>query len=565
VISTSGTQRRPPVLAPLGLAVLLAAGLFLVGSVQRAGASTISPTSTTSTTLPAPTSLTVSLPQKFSGCDPVGGQVSASTAQVLSLILPYAYVSNDKGVTIQATSFLQQAEVQSLTPLQVLYTIDPNAHWIDGHAIGLADFLATWKWGASSTGTAMSVYRDVASIAKTKSPNQVLVTFKRPNNDWRALFSPLLPATTNLSQLSSCSVPTAAFDLSAGPYVLASSSPTSLVLICNPLWWGPRAPFDTVTITGGIDPQLTTYTPSTPGLAQANWLPGADLAGITSSPGLSSKTSLSNLLVSLDFNTTTTGNVPPPIRQAIAHYLNRTSLIAQSVGSINPGIAPAGSHLYSQGQPGYVGPPAAPLSATTTTTTPSSSSIQLGDQAMRRGRFHLQGGRWVGGQGRPVVLSTAVPIDDHWAFVASLSIKSQLAAHGITLRLEPTADSAEVASLLRQNKVNAGLMVRPTSPFTSESAQWFTTTKGQLPGILWAGFTNAQLNKLALQARQNLNPVDSLPLYAQIDKQLWTQLPSLPLFTEPFLNAWSSAIAGVTANPYPPGELAALLNWKAGP
>ena len=279
----------------VSVAVALLLCLVLLSSSPQVGAASSSPE----------TGLSSSLPEPFAGCDPVGANPSASTVQALSLVLPEAFTSTPKGTITQATSFLDQAEVQSLKPLVVIYSIKKGATWVDNRAIGLSDFVTTWKWGAKGVGPAATQYRQVVSIKKGKNASQVLVKFSTPTSNWRALFSPLLPATVSTSELASCSLPSAATDLSAGPYVIASASPSAITLGPNPRWWGPAAMFSEITLSGGVNASATQFTtPLQAGLAEATWFSPGVLEGIVSEPGVSSHVDFSNRILSLDFATT---------------------------------------------------------------------------------------------------------------------------------------------------------------------------------------------------------------------------------------------------------------------
>ena len=544
----------------------LAAGLLsiavLVGIVSQPLEASAAPSSVA----PVDSSLQATLSSQFLGCDPAGSTVSPATAQALSLVLPEAFTTNAAGVVVQASSFLQQAEVQSLNPLVVAYSILPNARWIDGRTIGLADFLATWKWGVKGSGPAVGQYRSILSIKKATVPHQVLVQFKQPTNSWRALFSPLLPATTPFQALAGCSTPDAALDLSGGPYVIASSSPSAMVLIKNPRWWGAPAPFSTLVLSGEINPTVDQFVGTDNyGIAEANWLPSQVIASIASSPGVSSHGAVSNQIVSLDFNTNAKGAVTLPLRRALAALINRPALVTQNVSPVNPEIAPAASHLFSQGQPGYVGPTAKSIAtAVTTTTMPlrPSPELQTASRLLHKAGYQRVEGHWSTRTGKVLVVSLAVPFDDRWAATSASAIKTQLAAQGIQVRMTIVANSEAAAASLRSNRVMTAIIVRPSDLYLAHSAAWFTTSPGVAPVALWAGYQNRALNRLAMQAEQNMNPTDALPLYQQIDASLWNAMPSLPLFTEPSLLAWSTAVDGVAMNPFPPGTLSALLTWK---
>ena len=538
----------------VSVAVALLLCLVLLSSSPQVGAASSSPE----------TGLSSSLPEPFAGCDPVGANPSASTVQALSLVLPEAFTSTPKGTITQATSFLDQAEVQSLKPLVVIYSIKKGATWVDNRAIGLSDFVTTWKWGAKGVGPAATQYRQVVSIKKGKNASQVLVKFSTPTSNWRALFSPLLPATVSTSELASCSLPSAATDLSAGPYVIASASPSAITLVPNPRWWGPAAMFSEITLSGGVNASATQFTtPLQAGLAEATWFSPGVLEGIVSEPGVSSHVDFSNRIVSLDF-ATTRGGLPFGVRQAISLLINRTRLIQDSVGQIDTYITPATSHLIAQGQPNYTPLTASPATDPTTTSTlpVSRSSASRAKKALIRAGYHLSNRVWVTSQGQPFTLSMEAPLDDYWSLKTASLIRQQLGAQGIKVRISFVPSSVVVAQNLRTAKTMSGILARPTDLFAAHSADWFTTSSIGPNSIYWAGYQKKSLNTLATQASMNMNPTDAVPLYETIDNALWSTMPSLPLFTEPDVLAWSTDIDGVVLNPYPPGTLSALLSWE---
>ena len=538
----------------VSVAVALLLCLVLLSSSPQVGAASSSPE----------TGLSSSLPEPFAGCDPVGANPSASTVQALSLVLPEAFTSTPKGTITQATSFLDQAEVQSLKPLVVIYSIKKGATWVDNRAIGLSDFVTTWKWGAKGVGPAATQYRQVVSIKKGKNASQVLVKFSTPTSNWRALFSPLLPATVSTSELASCSLPSAATDLSAGPYVIASASPSAITLVPNPRWWGPAAMFSEITLSGGVNASAAQFTtPLQAGLAEATWFSPGVLEGIVSEPGVSSHVDFSNRIVSLDF-ATTRGGLPFGVRQAISLLINRTRLIQDSVGQIDTHITPATSHLIAQGQPNYT-----PLTVstatdpTTTSTVPvSRPSASRAKKALLRAGYHLSNHVWVTSLGQPFTLSMEAPLDDYWSLKSASLVRQQLGAQGIKVRISFVPSSVVVAQNLRTAKTMSGILARPSDLFAAHSADWFTTSPIGPNSIYWAGYQKKSLNTLATQASMNMNPTDAVPLYETIDNALWSTMPSLPLFTEPDVLAWSTDIDGVVLNPYPPGTLSALLSWK---
>jgi peptide/nickel transport system substrate-binding protein len=520
-------------------------------------------------TPPVEQPLSVTLPRAMVGCDPVGRSIPATTVQVLSLVLPSAYVSTAKGTTNQADSFLVQAEVQGLSPLVVDYQIKPQAVWADGVHLGLADFLATWKDGASGTGPAAAQYHQIASISAPKDPLDVVVRFRHPTDSWQALFSPLLPASASQSALESCSAPTATVDLSAGPYVIVSSSSSQIDLIQNPSWWGTEPSFNPIAVTAQPGIQEGSFAPVAPlAYGQADWFTPAQLSAVSSSPAASSSLDFSNRLVSLDFATRGPVKLALSLRLGLAGLVDRTGLIASSVGASDPAISPATSHLISQGQPGY--PSAAglpPLVTPSTTTTTGLAVEQPSVNAAAVTQMHAAGyrkvnGRWLTARGQQLSLSLAVPQDDQWSQQIGTLLAAQLKAQGITITTIDVPGSFDSAELLRSGHAQLGVVVRTTDPLPGHAAAWFTVQRGLPTPPVWAGFDERTNNQLAAAASVIMNPVSAAPTYQQLDMELWRQMPSLPLLTEPYLLAWSSTIAGINSNPYPPGTLVALPGWR---
>jgi peptide/nickel transport system substrate-binding protein len=539
------------------LGPLLVATLLLTGSLPSAAAS--------GSAAAEDLTLQVSLPDHFSGCDPVGGTVNPSTLQALSLVLPEAFVTDQDGIVQQAESFLRQAEVQSLNPLVVAYSILPNAQWIDGRAIGLSDFVATWHWGARGTGPAASQYRAIKSIKMGSTRNSVLVQFATPTSDWRTLFSPLLPSTAPFRSIGSCDSPSSVIDLSGGPYVIVSSSSTEIILIKNPRWWGPPTPFTFVNLGGGSDPvpgQFSGF--DSFGLGEVDWLSTQGLDGLTSAPGVSSEVDLSNQIVSLDFNTSKHGNVPVLVRQALAHLIDRTAIINETVAPFDTLITPAASYLLAQGQPDYPSRDAssAAQSYYPRKSTLSSSNAMLARRLLERAGYSRSDGNWVDASGDPLSLTMAFPQDDHVATQISELVKAQLGKAGIAVKSTGLSSSPDVATALREGRAKLGVIVRPTDGYPAHSASWYTKSPGNAVSALWAGYQNKSDNSLAVTASENMNPTNALPLYRQLDSQLWSAVPSLPILTDSTILAWSSSLDGVVNNSYPPGTLSLILTWK---
>src|SRR4030095_12614921 len=88
------------------------------------------------------------------------------------------------------------------SPKQVVtYKLNPKAVWYDGTPISAADFIAQWK-ALNGTNPAYQTssntgYNQIESVVQGADKFEVVVTFKTPFADWKSLFWPLYPASTN--------------------------------------------------------------------------------------------------------------------------------------------------------------------------------------------------------------------------------------------------------------------------------------------------------------------------------------------------------------------------------
>ena len=515
-----------------------------------------------------PAVLTAVLPGPLSGCDPVGSTVSPAAAQVLSLVLPRPTLAAPSGSLTASDSVFVQSEVTNLSPLTIDYQLRRGATWSDGSRIGLADFLATVRRGAQGSSPAAAQYRLVRSVRQGANRHHVVVVFRTPSSAWQSLFSPLMAASTSSSALRECSSPSAAADISAGPYVIATSSPSQIILVRNPRWLGRGPTFPWISVAGSHG--RSTVVPTAPGplVVERAWMTSDTLAALSSSASLSSQVNLSNRLLSLNFRTRGGPTASVMVRQAIAHFIDRQSLVAAGAQTLDPKVAVAGSNLLSQGQPGYTGPPARSLgtpatTSSTTTTLPDTKPTGdvLARQDLRRGGWHQAGGQWIDRHRHVLRLRLAVAIDDRWAVSTARDLAAQLAAVHIGTTIVRGSSAPAVAEDLRAGRVELGVLARPTDPFLAHAAAWFSVPSAGPASALWAGYSDKSVNQLVQQAATILNPVDALTLYQQVGRRLWVMMPTLPLYTEPFVTAWSSQISGVIDNPYGPGTLSAASSW----
>jgi peptide/nickel transport system substrate-binding protein len=558
-------------------------------------------TSTTQLTLVPVTggSLTVGIDQAPSGCNP-NATAGANWASrlVLQAVLPSAFSVNAKGESTGNQSLVDQAELISTSPQTVVYTIDPRAVWSDGVPITAEDFRYAWEQqrgtdpvtGLPAAQEASGLgYRSIKSLTPSNHGKTVTVVFRSPFADWQMLFGDLVPAhvMAKVGWNPPCPRLDPSIDLSGGPYRIASVGDGRIALKVNHRWWGPAPLLTAVTVRVASGPaQLGQWLRrGTAQVVQPGAAEPAFVQQVTGDPRAYSELDISSTFVQLEFALAgpNTGSVVQ--REAIAHAVNRQSLVSSLTGWIDANVLPAQSHLYAQGQTGYaLGPGIADATnpfvgsnqATTTTTTDptpgSGAPFPTTDDLVTTARLLVLAGytiapdgRWLAPGGAPLVLRLAVDNADPWAVQAGGELADQLrrAGFGVALLAESTGSDAGAA--LGAGQADLAVLPFDASPYPSRAVAWYTPDLGP-PGVNgsadWSNLDDPTVNSLLAHAAKELNPVKAQAIYAQADQQLWTDMVALPLFAEPAVLGWSVRTYGVIPNFHGPSLFGTVGTWQ---
>jgi peptide/nickel transport system substrate-binding protein len=523
-------------------------------------------------------SISFGMTGSLTGCNPntPSGNTPA-TLTVLAGVLPSPYVVDANGMPAPNSDLIASAEPLSLSPLTVVYTLNPKAVWSDGVPITAADFKYAWEQqrgdadGTSTDVVSIAGYRDIASVTGTNAGRTVTVKFKTVFADWQRLFSNLLPAHVmeRVGWNPNCSTVSPTIDLSGGPFEIASVSSSTVRLVQNPKWWGAPANSKSITVhLASSTAQLASWMSSgTVQVAEPTTVTPSFLTEVTGLPGAQSDVDTSNTLLQLDLASSLDARLSPDLRYAIALSINREQLLNQQVGWAVPGIAVANSHVYVQGQQGYK--PAAgatvptttipvPTSSTTTTAIGAGGSVNfpvtpVPEQAAAY--FEASGlvktpdsPYYHSAFGVPFTLHMMVDGSDPWAASAAPAIRADLLAAGLNTDIETATSATAAGEALAGGYADMALLPVTFSPYLSQMLAWYTTLLGA-PGKNgsqdWTSYNNSQLVQLVNSASQELNAATAAGIYQQADMQLWDQMVSLPLYAEPAALAWSRSVGGV--------------------
>ncbi len=564
----------------LPLVIIVIIGLVAI--IDHLGSHRISQVAnqTTSPLVPATGgATTVALDRPWVGFNPnTPAGAASATPTLLTSVLPSAYVILPKLVPQVNSDLLLSVEATSTSPLIIQYVINPKAVWSDGVPVSADDFVYAWQ---SQRGGALDLdgqpdkvastlgYRDVASVTPSNGGRTVTVTFATPFTDWRVMFNHMVPAhiARHVGWNHGFDTFNPAVDLSAGPFLVQSvSSGGSALLVRNPKWWGTPAVLNRATVN--VAPTETAWTGTlatgNQTVAQPTRFNLRALGVVSSMPNTQCVLKPSLNLLDLEFNVKSSVMASAAARQAIAHAIDRTSLLAHSFGSIDPDLVVNQEHLATAAQPTYTPSPAAGDYV--------SRNLTATGQLLRGIGFHLDpAGNWVNSVGAPLTIRMAVQAGDPWISAVGAQISAQLHTAGITVVTIPVNGTAGLTNATTTNSYEMALVTRVSSPFQTATADWYSDglgAGGSGGSQDWSNFDDPRVDQLFTQASQELNPVTGGAVYAQIDDLLWGQMIGLPLFGEPALVGNGVQIQNVQYNASIDGLLWNLPLWttlKPGP
>jgi peptide/nickel transport system substrate-binding protein len=503
--------------------------------------------------------INVSLPGPFNGCTFLDAAATPTTEAINDLIVPSAFLTTSAGSLYGENGPIASAELTSLTPETVRYTITPNEKWSNGTAFN-GNVLLGWWFRARALKTVLSDgYRDIKTLSVSKDGDVVTAVFATPYADWNLLFRDVEALGTQ----GSCSLSSLLARPTLGPYSVTSATSNRVVMTMNKHWPIDTDRFGRIVITDAA---------AMPTSASANFVNfsyvvnRALVQAISARPNVMSHIGTSSDIEEISFASTRPLIKRIAVREALSWSINRQSLIDQLWGAVTFSPSIAASALYSQGQSNYPGPAGTSPSAQTTTTTlaPGTSHNGLGDCLQcaqdvlsQNGFVHLTSG-WTTPSGTPLVLRMAVGPSDLDHTVAT-TVVAEWASIGIKVNIDDMRSDVAAAVATATNNDDMALFTRPTITAVSYAARSWSG-----PGYADAypsGWRAVAVTSLFNQAIANFNPVTAASTWLQMDQKIQSSYWVRPLFTSPSLLAWTNTLTGVTTSFSVPGLLDEVPNW----
>jgi peptide/nickel transport system substrate-binding protein len=282
------------------------------------------------------------------------------TTDIMNALMPSIFIFDAASVPTVNKNYADSAELTAKDPKQVItYKLNPKATWSDGTPITEADFEAQWKANRDPNSgykiSSANGYEKIESVAKGADEREVVVTYKAPYADWKGLFSPLYPASTNNDPKVFNEGWVGKIPVTAGAFKFETLDETAktLTIARDDKWWGDAAKLDRIIfraipadaqidalINGEID--FMDIGPDVNKLKRA-----------TEAPGVKIHKAGGPQFRHITINGTGEILKDQKVRQALAMAINRDQIAKTLLGPLGVDATPLQNHIFMANQKGY--------------------------------------------------------------------------------------------------------------------------------------------------------------------------------------------------------------------
>jgi peptide/nickel transport system substrate-binding protein len=511
----------------------------------------------------------------------VGFNINTSAAsefvlqEIMNMVWPQAFIVNNKLQPVLNNQLLESAAVTTQSPQTVVYKLNPKAVWSDGTPITADDFIYNWQaesgnptytdvGGKPYDDASTSGYNQVQSVVGSAPANgaacapgstadrnvglcpngdTITVTFKPAFADWRSLFTDIVPAHIARTVGWNTGFTGPAQAISGSWFTISSyNANQSLVLTRNPKYWGTPAKLnklvfqffsdDSQLVPALQNKEIDIFNPTSLNLSivqTANQV--ANTTKVTQA-GLQFE--------HFDFNQADPYLAKLQVREAIAHGVNRQSIITRTVGEISKGITPLGSRVLVPTQKGYKG--------TSYAYSPSQSISLLKELGFKKvnGYFEPNYGPQ---QGKPLTFTIQSTSGNSIRAQTEELFQSQMKAIGIKLNIQNYDANTFFGTNLPNGTFQIAEFAWVTTPFLSGNQPLYCSyTNGSMCDENWNHYANAETDKLMASGSAAPSAAQETEDYNKADATLWQNMVTLPLYQQPVFWAWSNSLKGVVPN-----------------
>jgi peptide/nickel transport system substrate-binding protein len=451
----------------------------------------------------------------------------ANTNYLMNSTLPIVWHFDAGGKPILNTDVVDKADQTSTSPQTLEYHINPKAVWSDGTPITYKDFAAQWQ-ALNGTNKAYKIassngYEQVASVEKGASDQDVKVVFKTPYPDWKALFSPILPASVNASPAAFNTSWVNGPTLAGGPFKISSLDKTAktITVVHNDKWWGKSPKLDKI--------QFIVLDQAAQAKAlQSDQVDFVDIASsvatyatVKATPGVTIHKAGGPNWRHIDI-----GSSGPladvKVRQAIELAIDRTGDAKTMLSPLDWPATVLDSHIWMNNQSQYKA----------TCGDFCKRDVAKAGSLLESAGFAKGSDGIYAKNGKPLSLNFVIPAGVKTSADESALQQKALQEAGIKVVIKTVPSDPFFSDYVLVGKFDLTIFSWIGTPFPVSSAQSIYTSTG---GQNYAKIGSPEIDALYKQAVSELDSQKAVDLTYQIDQKVWEAGHSVPLYQRPDL------------------------------
>jgi peptide/nickel transport system substrate-binding protein len=521
-------------------------------------------------------SLTFALDEDLAGFNVLNASENEFVLQeVLDPVWPSVFITPPNLKPTPDKNFVTSVKLTKQSPQTIVYKINKKAKWSDGVPINATDFVYNWqaqsgnpkytdKGGKPFEPAGTSGYNQIKSVTGSNGGKTVTVVFSKPYGDWKALFSPLIPA--HVAKKVGFNEGFASFgpaaQVSGGPFEIQSyKQGSNLVEVPNPHYWGPKPHLSKLIYRFILDDsqqppavqngEVNIVNPALPGLDFYSATKSISGFQVSVEPGLEFQ--------HIDFNETNPYLAKASIRHAIAWGTDRDTIAERSAGEIDHSLKALNNHIYMPTQPEYKD-----VSGNFSKFNPSLAKQTLKKSGMTMGSdgyFHPNFGPE---KGQPFTLSISTTAGVPVRSDIEQLFKSQMKAIGVKINIQNYTADKLFGTIGPKGEFDMIEFAWVSTPFASGNQSIYCSyTNTTVCGSNWDHYADKKVDTLFNKALTTVDSGKAAALYNQVDGVLWKDMATLPLFQQPQLFGWSTKYGNVFPNTSSTGIPWNATQWGA--
>jgi peptide/nickel transport system substrate-binding protein len=449
----------------------------------------------------------------------------------------------------------------SATKTTLSYTIRPDANWNWGgkkSPVTYKDFVYTWQQLVNPANDVVGRdgYDQITGYTH-KGAKQITFKWKKPYAAWQLLFGGVYPSAALAGQdfnkiWTSCICGSDGKPVSDGPFMLTNyTKGQGSTLKKNPLFYGKKAKLNEIDFKIITDTNTEVQAMRGGEVDAINPTFGINLLPLKSTPGVTFNQVPGLFQEHIDIQFGKQGQPllrAPWMRQAIMMGIDRTSIIKTVYGDLAGNTAPLDSIVYYQSDAAYK---------------PDFHKWNFNaTKALALLKKHCSGGpATVGGSG--TWTCSGLPAKFRYTWTASNATRTTQEA---IVKAQMKNIGIEIVDAALPANVVFGPTGIPSSNYDLANFAWVTSPDpaGFVPTWGCGGesnyltYCNRAATRLMEASNSELDPAKRQALFAQADKLMANDVPTVPLYSRPNPLVWKSAIGGMKNNPASVG-----FGWNA--